>query len=147
MWCEFVSDVRLSGLNDVGFVGISVGAEVPEVDWCEPGEDAALEALQGSKDGFLTKRLTKYENRNDPTKHGSLSGLSPYLHFGHISPQRAALEAHRVKKKCPKVWVLQNIFPPSQFTTPIWFFYFEEKLKKNYQMECKFHNLKAEDVN
>ncbi|CAM6097302.1 unnamed protein product [Calypogeia fissa] len=81
---------------------ISVGAEVPEVEWCEPGEDAALEALYGSKNGFLTKRLQKYEDRNDPSKGGSLSGLSPYLHFGHISAQRAALEARRVRKNCPK---------------------------------------------
>ncbi|KAL3693859.1 hypothetical protein R1sor_007510 [Riccia sorocarpa] len=82
--------------------GISVGAEVPEIDWCEPGEDAAIEHLLGDKNGFLTKRLAKYEFRNDPTKLGSLSSISPYLHYGQIAPQRAALEARRRQKEAPK---------------------------------------------
>lgn len=33
--------------------GISIGAEVPEVSWCEAGEDAALEALMGKAKGFV----------------------------------------------------------------------------------------------
>jgi deoxyribodipyrimidine photo-lyase len=74
------------------------GAEVPEVSWCVPGEDAAMDALVGSK-GFLTKaRLSKYsEKRNDPGVPDALSNLSPYLHFGHLAPQRAALEAAKHK--------------------------------------------------
>jgi hypothetical protein len=32
---------------------IHEGAEVPEVSWCEPGEDAALEALMGKATGFV----------------------------------------------------------------------------------------------
>jgi deoxyribodipyrimidine photolyase len=31
-----------------------------------------------------------------------LSGLSPYLHFGQLSAQRAALEATRARGKNPK---------------------------------------------
>ncbi|CAI0413918.1 unnamed protein product, partial [Linum tenue] len=74
------------------------GAEVPEIEWCIPGEDAAMEVLMGSKDGFLTKRLKLYSSdRNNPLKPKGLSGLSPYLHFGQISAQRCALEAHKVK--------------------------------------------------
>ncbi|WOL09670.1 deoxyribodipyrimidine photo-lyase [Canna indica] len=77
--------------------------EVPEIGWCEPGEEAAMEALMGSKDGFLTKRLKSYESdRNDPLKPKALSGLSPYLHFGHISAQRCALEARKLRNSCPK---------------------------------------------
>ncbi|KAL4446362.1 hypothetical protein ABPG77_003169 [Micractinium sp. CCAP 211/92] len=74
------------------------GKAVPEVDWCKPGEDAAMEALAGDK-GFLSKaRLSKYdEKRNDPTVADALSGLSPYLHFGHLAPQRAAIEAAKHK--------------------------------------------------
>jgi len=30
-----------------------IGAEVPEVTWLEPGEDAALEALAGKAKGFV----------------------------------------------------------------------------------------------
>ncbi|KAE8055161.1 hypothetical protein FH972_012022 [Carpinus fangiana] len=79
------------------------GAEVPEIEWCEPGEKAAMEVLMGSKNGFLTKRLTGYsKDRNNPLKPRGLSGLSPYLHFGQISAQRCALEARRVRKLCPQ---------------------------------------------
>ncbi|KAG8088174.1 hypothetical protein GUJ93_ZPchr0010g9298 [Zizania palustris] len=81
----------------------SEAENVPEIDWCEPGEVAAMEALLGSKDGFLTKRIKSYENdRNDPTKPQALSGLSPYLHFGHISAQRCALEAKKCRHLSPK---------------------------------------------
>jgi hypothetical protein len=47
-----------------------------------PGSRAALAVL----DGFIEDRLDTYDNdRNDPAKPGT-SGLSPYLHFGQISP-------------------------------------------------------------
>lgn len=79
------------------------GAEVPEIDWCEPGENAAMEVLMGSKNGFLTKRLKTYStDRNNPLKPGGVSGLSPYLHFGQISAQRCALEARSVRKLSPQ---------------------------------------------
>jgi deoxyribodipyrimidine photo-lyase len=64
------------------------------------GEDAALKALQGPT-GFLSpSRLSLYDTkRNDPATPRALSNLSPYLHFGQLAPQRAALEAakHRAK--------------------------------------------------
>ncbi|CAH8389077.1 unnamed protein product [Eruca vesicaria subsp. sativa] len=79
------------------------GAEVPEVEWCVPGEDAGMEVLMGSKDGFLTKRLRNYStDRNNPVKPKALSGLSPYLHFGQISAQRCALEARKVRSTYPQ---------------------------------------------
>lgn len=61
-----------------------------------------VQALLGEK-GFLGKaRLGKYsEKRNDPTVD-ALSNLSPYFHFGHLAPQRAAVEAAR-KKALSKV--------------------------------------------
>lgn len=80
------------------------GAEVPEIKWCEPGEDAAMEVLMGSKDGFLTKRFKNYStDRNNPLKPKGLSGLSPYLHFGQVSAQRCALEARKVRNLSPQV--------------------------------------------
>lgn len=82
---------------------LSEGEEVPEIEWCQPGEKAAMEVLVGSKNGFLTKRLRNYvTDRNNPLKPVGLSGLSPYLHFGQISAQRCALEAHTVRKLCPQ---------------------------------------------
>lgn len=74
------------------------GAEVPEIEWCEPGENAALDTLMGVKNGFLTTRLKSYsKDRNNPLKPKGLSGISPYLHFGQIAAQRCALEARKVR--------------------------------------------------
>ncbi|KAL3834873.1 hypothetical protein ACJIZ3_009609 [Penstemon smallii] len=79
------------------------GAEVPELEWCEPGEQAGLEVLIGNKNGFLTTRLKNYSSdRNNPLKPKGLSGLSPYLHFGQISAQRCALEARKVRNIYPQ---------------------------------------------
>nr|CAD1835540.1 unnamed protein product [Ananas comosus var. bracteatus] len=90
-WDELFTDIN----REVG--------DVPEITWCEPGEDAAMETLLGTNDGFLTKRIRNYDtDRNDPTKPRGLSGLSPYLHFGQISAQRCALEARARRNSNPK---------------------------------------------
>lgn len=78
------------------------GAEVPEIWWCEPGEEAAMQVLVGSQDGFLTRRLRDYSDRNNPAKPRALSGLSPYLHFGQISAQRCALKAKAFRSSHPQ---------------------------------------------
>lgn len=68
--------------------GIATDANVPPVTWCQPGEDAARARLQT----FILQGLLQYaSDRNDPTLKG-VSNLSPYLHFGQISPQRVAWE-------------------------------------------------------
>lgn len=57
------------------------------------GEDIALHYLYL----FIGNKLMKYDTeRNDPNKD-SLSNLSPYLHFGQVSPIRIAIETN----KCP----------------------------------------------
>lgn len=87
------------------------GLGVPEIDWCVPGEEAAMEVLKGQKDGFLTKRIRNYVNdRNNPLKPKGLSGLSPYLHFGHISSQRCALEARALRKSYPQVFFYEKLY-------------------------------------
>ncbi|GKA78524.1 deoxyribodipyrimidine photo-lyase [Tanacetum coccineum] len=60
------------------------GSEVPEIKWCERGENNTLEALTGKKDG-------------------GHSGLSAYLHFGQLSAQRCVLEARKVRKLNPQL--------------------------------------------
>jgi len=71
--------------------GLRADGRVAEVGWLRPGEGAAMRALRR----FIRKGLARYgELRNDPSAGGQ-SGLSPYLHFGHLSAQRAALEASR----------------------------------------------------
>ncbi|XP_024533022.1 deoxyribodipyrimidine photo-lyase isoform X1 [Selaginella moellendorffii] len=74
---------------------LRAGDEVPEVDWCEPGEDIALERLAV----FLSSRLQRYSaERNDPSKLERLSDLSPYFHYGQLSPQRCAFEVRKARK-------------------------------------------------
>lgn len=66
-----------------------------QVKWIKPGSKAAAAAL----DGFLqAARLKHYDSkRNDPTVPNVLSGLSPYLHYGQLAPQRAAIAAAKCK--------------------------------------------------
>ena len=60
---------------------------VQEVDWLMPGETAA----RVSAERFVKEGLQKYiQNRNDPNLDGQ-SNISPYLHFGHVAPQRVAI--------------------------------------------------------
>jgi deoxyribodipyrimidine photo-lyase len=66
---------------------IKVDESVLPIDMV-PGESAANKALQD----FISGRLNGYAaKRNDPNAAGT-SRLSAYFHFGHLSPQRAALE-------------------------------------------------------
>jgi deoxyribodipyrimidine photo-lyase len=71
---------------------LNIDFSIKEVDWLKPGEKAASECLKE----FLEKKFEDYhEMRNDPTKDAQ-SNLSPYLHFGHISAQRIALETQKL---------------------------------------------------
>ena len=70
---------------------LDIDRTVTTVTWLSPGERAAGERLEQ----FLAERLPHYEkDRNDPTRDGQ-SDLSPYLHFGHLAPQRVALEVQK----------------------------------------------------
>jgi len=66
---------------------LNINKEVKEVEWLNPGETAAHKILQQ----FITEKFARYgTNRNIPTNDAQ-SNLSPYFHFGQISPQRVAL--------------------------------------------------------
>lgn len=70
---------------------LKVDRSVKEINWCKPGEEAAIENLEL----FLQNKLPLYaEKRNNPVVEGQ-SNLSPYLHFGHISAQRIALNIRK----------------------------------------------------
>lgn len=87
------------------------GSELPVLDWQgaknavvapeygppierAPGEAAAWAQAQE----FIEVRLSRYAaERNDPNA-GAVSGMSPYLHFGQIAPQRLALMARDATK-------------------------------------------------
>lgn len=67
---------------------LQIDTDVTLPDWLTPGADHAAKVL----DHFIDKKLNKYSDaRNDPTLDGQ-SNLSPYIHFGHISAQRIALQ-------------------------------------------------------
>ncbi len=66
---------------------LSINFDVGEVEWLKPGEKWAQKTL----DDFIRNKLVLYnDTRNDPNANVT-SNLSPYFHFGHISPQRVAL--------------------------------------------------------
>lgn len=66
---------------------LEIDRSVKEVSWIRPGACAARKAL----DKFCEERtLAQYIHRNDPLTC-TQSGLSPWLHFGQLGPQRAAL--------------------------------------------------------
>lgn len=67
---------------------LEINFEVKPSEYFQPGEKAAFETLKK----FLHDKIHRYNQfRNDPNAD-AVSNLSPYLHFGHISPQRVAFE-------------------------------------------------------
>lgn len=78
---------RVSEAKDVGLDALSVLAidhSVPPVQHTPGGSTEALARW----DRFLKDGLNNYsDDRNKPEENGS-SGLSPYLHFGHISSHK-----------------------------------------------------------
>jgi deoxyribodipyrimidine photo-lyase len=70
---------------------LDIDFTIQEVEWIKPGEKAAYRTMQK----FFKNKLLLYDKqRNDPVRDGQ-SNLSPYLHFGQISPQRMALKAFK----------------------------------------------------
>ena len=78
----------LPAKTDWNFVNnLEIDFSVKPTDWIIPGEIHAKSQLKK-----LKKSLVGYDDgRNDPTKN-HLSNLSPFFHYGHIAPQRVALE-------------------------------------------------------
>jgi len=66
---------------------LEINKKIKEINWLMPGETAANNVLQE----FISDKFAVYgTDRNFPT-HDAQSNLSPYFHFGQISPQRVAL--------------------------------------------------------
>lgn len=92
---EFPPLIRQPGnrhLQRINWNAVSIGLEtdfsVRPVEWLQPGEKGAKVTFGK----FVENGLPFYAaKRNDPNEK-TTSGLSPYLHFGHISAQRIALE-------------------------------------------------------
>ncbi len=76
---------------EVASITVQTDHDIRPVDWLTPGENAAT-VMFGN---FIEQKLARYSGcRNNPNE-SCTSGLSPYLHFGHISAQRMAIEITR----------------------------------------------------
>ena len=77
---------------------LTVDMQVKPIIWTKPGYTAGITML----DSFITQRLPFYnKDRNDPNTNVQ-SNLSPYFHFGQISPQRAILEVNTQREAFPE---------------------------------------------
>jgi deoxyribodipyrimidine photo-lyase len=85
---------------------LQIDRSVTGIKWIPSGEKAARNILEA----FIAHKLASYvQTRNDPTIDGQ-SNLSPYLHFGQISPQRVALAINRVDEQIePKAAYLEEL--------------------------------------
>ena len=80
-----VTQNKINWENALSSLGLD--ESVRPLDWINPGEKSAQELLKKIKSS-----LTNYnEQRNDPNLD-KLSNMSPFFHYGHIAPQRVALE-------------------------------------------------------
>ncbi|CAF4296934.1 unnamed protein product [Rotaria socialis] len=74
---------------------LQVDRTVNEVSWATPGYTGGIAQLES----FINERIMSFgTSRNDPTKN-VLSNLSPWLHYGQISPQRALLIVAKLRSK------------------------------------------------
>ena len=98
---------RICEIDDIGLRALSVldiDHDVPPVQQTLGGAKAANKTWKE----FFRNRLSDYsENRNQPELNGS-SGLSPYLHFGHISPHQILSEIFEEYD-----WDISKIIPPN----------------------------------
>lgn len=78
---------------------LTLDEKVPAVGWLPPGSAAGRQRLTE----FVEQQLLTYAtDRNDPSKDGQ-SNLSPYLHFGQLAAQRAALAVQAALRARPEL--------------------------------------------
>ncbi len=84
--------LRFDGLNLGDIDGVLSGLHVDRSVGRVAGFRGGTKQARGRLAKFLRERLRDYDEvRNDPNA-GCVSGMSPYLHFGQISPLYIALE-------------------------------------------------------
>lgn len=75
--------------------GLKCDTTIGPVKGFTPGPQAAEDMMNE----FFTKRLKAYSSERNVPSINHLSHLSPYYHYGQISPQRVALEVVKLKTK------------------------------------------------
>lgn len=74
---------------------LKANSDITPLEWIKGGEHQANLMLKS----FISTRIENYaDKRNDPNED-HLSNLSPYLHYGNISPQQIVLEVKKAHTK------------------------------------------------
>lgn len=84
--------IRLDDIDSV-LAGLKIDRSVPAVGSFRGGTSQARELL----DRFVLEKLSSYRQDSGDPGLNNVSHLSPYLHFGQISPVYAALEVRRAR--------------------------------------------------
>jgi deoxyribodipyrimidine photo-lyase len=88
--------LKMGGLDleniDQVLAGLAIDRKVSAVSRCFKG--GCREAKKRLR-GFIRDHLSRYEAHANQPQTDDISYLSPYLHFGQISPVYAALQVHR----------------------------------------------------
>lgn len=82
---------------DAALAWLEPDASVQPVKQISPGAAAAERALRA----FIGHGLPRYHTAHNDPNADAASGLSPWLHFGQVSAQRAALEVKRAADRDP----------------------------------------------
>ncbi len=91
----FASAVPPNGQFDAA--ALAAGCDIDHSVHPSPSIRGGQRAAQSRLNTFLDTGLQRYsEDRGDPNKPEAVSGLSPYFHFGNISPQEVLLGAREV---------------------------------------------------
>lgn len=105
---------RICEIQDIGINALSklvIDHSVPPVQHMMGGSSSANTRWKE----FLHTRLSEYaDNRNQPELNGA-SGLSPYLHFGHISTHQILNDIFQKYD-----WDVSNITPPNDGRRARW---------------------------
>lgn len=117
---------------------LKIDFSVKPVEWLLSGEKQAGKIL----DRFLNENLEYYSKlRNDPNKN-AVSNLSPYLHFGHVSAQRIALETFKIiEHEEPKKAFLEELIVRRELADNFCFY------NENYDSFEGFHSWAKQTLN
>jgi len=98
-------------LDGGGIASIPIDHDVMPSPVCAGGSVEAARRL----DLFINKNLARYgDDRNHPDEHAT-TGLSPHLHFGHISPHEMILQVLEHEQ-----WSPDKAFPPNGKNNGFW---------------------------
>ena len=81
---------KIKWINDWDKIKMLISSleNVSPITWLQPGEEAAQIMLRE----FIETKMSFYNAQHNHPEIDGQSNLSPYLHFGHVSAQRIALE-------------------------------------------------------